>query len=494
VAIEFHSTATLYQPGITASAWPEGYDLLTIYQPHPPEPVSELILQPVLTPGAFLPGLALALAIGMLIGLERGWQMREEQAGSRVAGVRTFALIGLLGGLIGVELPGRLAILSLLLAGGAIGALLLGYVIDMRRDQNVSATSTIAAVLTLGLGATASSGHMALASVGAGAAVILLASRDALHRAIARTSESDVKAMLRLVLVILVILPLLPDKDMGPFGALNPQRLWLVVVMTGTISGVGYGLTRWLGEQRGALLTAAVGSLVSSTAVTVDSARRVRGGGGLTDHAAVAVASATMLARSLVLVSLLAPFALGAVARMVVPSLLVSLLAAATLLVLSRQSHTDVGMRDSKPPGLTLAFLFALSVALLSIASAWVENRWGGGSGAILIALGGTADIDAAIAAVGALPPQTLPAMSAALALASRQGRGSEHWTAAVAGALQGIGRNPLIWAIIAGLCASAVDLHLPFACDEFLRLLATAAGPVALFAIGLSLYIPGPL
>jgi malonate transporter and related proteins len=84
--------------------------------------------------------------------------------------------------------------------------------------------------------------------------------------------------------------------------------------------------------------------------------------------------------------------------------------------------------------------------------------------------------------------------MSAALALASREGRGGEHWTMAVKGALQGIGRNPLIWAIVAGLFASAFDVDLPFAIDEFLRLLATAAGPVALFAIGLSLFIPGPL
>jgi predicted permease len=84
--------------------------------------------------------------------------------------------------------------------------------------------------------------------------------------------------------------------------------------------------------------------------------------------------------------------------------------------------------------------------------------------------------------------------VSLALALASREGRGGEHWTTAVKGALQGIGRNPLIWAIVAGMFASAFGIGLPFAIDEFLRLLATAAGPVALFAIGLSLYIPGPL
>lgn len=388
--------------------------------PAPPGSAGELFPQPVLTPGEFLPGLALALAIGMLIGVERGWRMREEEAGSRVAGVRTFALVGLLGGLIGIELPGELGILSVILAAGAVAGLLLGYAVDMRQNHKVSVTSSVAAVLTLGLGATATSGHMALASVGAGAAVILLASRDALHRAIEFTSENDIKALLRLVLVVFIILPLLPDVGMGPFGALNPQRLWLVVVITAAISFAGYLLARWLGQQRGALLTAAVGSLVSSTAVTVDSARRVReGAAGLTDHAAVAIASATMLARSLVLVGILAPFALAAVAGMVVPALLVSIAGAAILLFLSRKRSSIIEMRDPKPPGLGLAFLFALSVAALSVGSAWAESSLGSGSGAILIAVGGTADIDAAIAAVGALPVGTLPLKSAALALAA---------------------------------------------------------------------------
>jgi uncharacterized membrane protein (DUF4010 family) len=300
-----------------------------------------------------------------------------------------------------------------------IAALLLGYAVDMRRDHNVSATSTIAAVLTLGLGAIATSGHMALASVGAGAAVILLASRDALHRAIELTSESDIKALLRLVLVVFVILPLLPDIGMGPFDALNPQRLWLVVVVTGAISFVGYVLAGWLGQRRGALITAAVGALVSSTAVTVDSARRIREGGGLINHAAVAIASATMLSRSLVLVAVLAPFALGRVAQMVVPSVLASLLAAAVLLVLGNREGSEIAMREPKPPGLLLAFLFALSVAVLSVASAWAESSLGSGSGALLITIGGTADIDAAIAAVGSLPPGTLPVKTAALALAA---------------------------------------------------------------------------
>jgi uncharacterized membrane protein (DUF4010 family) len=367
-----------------------------------------------------MPGLLLALAIGLLIGIERGWRQRGEQAGSRVAGVRTFTILALLGGLIGLQLSGRLHLFALLLAAGAITALLLGYWADMRRANNVSATSTLAAVVTLGLGALATTGNMALASLGAGAMVVLLASRDRLHRALRSASEADIKALLRLTLVVFIVLPLLPDAGMGPFDALNPRRLWLVVVITSTISFVGYGLARWLGERRGALVTAVVGALVSSTAVTLDCARRIRAGAaGPADEAAIAVASAIMLARALVMVGLLAPVALSAVAALVLPALAVAVIVAAALVYRSRRSTDAIALPDTKPPGLGLALLFALTVAALSIASAWAEANLGGGSGALVIALGGTADIDAAIAAVGSLPPGRLPLALAALALAA---------------------------------------------------------------------------
>lgn len=374
---------------------------------------------PATLPVGFI-GLLLALAIGFLIGIERGWRQREEKAGARVAGVRTFSLVGLLGGLVGLTAVGPLGYLALLLAGGALAALLLGYVGDMRKDGNVSATTTLAAVVTLGLGALATAGQMALAAVGAGAMVILLASREALHGAIRFTSESDLKALLRLVLVVFVILPLLPDAGMGPYGALNPRRLWLVVVITGSISFVGYILARWFGQRRGALVTAVVGALVSSTAVTLDSARRIRSGAaGPADQAAVAVASLMMLGRALLLVALLAPFALAAVALHVGPATVVALLAAAFLLYRALGSEAELAAPRLKPPGLGLAFLFAVTVAALALASAWSQSRFGGGSGALVIALGGTADIDAAIAAVGALPPGSLPLEAVALALAA---------------------------------------------------------------------------
>ena len=368
----------------------------------------------------FLPGLALALAIGLLVGIERGWRLRDEEAGGRVAGLRTFAILGLLGGLAGLEIAGQLRLLFLVLAGGTLGALLLGYSADMRRDGNVSVTSTLAAIVTLALGAMATNGHMAAASVGAGATVILLASRDALHRAIRYTSENDIKALLRFVLVVFVILPLLPDAATGPYDALNPRRLWMVVAVTVGISFIGYGLARWLGSRRGTLITGAVGALVSSTAVTLHCARRIREQGpSAPDEAAVALASVIMMGRSLVLVALLAPFAFLPIGTLVLPGLLVGAVGAAVLLWRSRRESAQPTAPETKPPGLALALIFALTVALISVVSAWAETRFGGGGGAAVIALGGTADIDAAIAAVGALPRGSLSNEAIALAIAA---------------------------------------------------------------------------
>lgn len=171
---------------------------------------------------AFLPGLALAVAIGLLIGFERVWQQREEPAGQRVAGIRTFALLGLFGGVLGLvgDRP-----LGLLAAAGAIVALLIGHTLDMRRSGIVSATGAAAAMLTLQLGALATGGQAVLAATAAAVLVALLASRTRLHALVEASSSAEVHALVRLSLMALLVLPLLPDVGLGPYGSLNPRRL-----------------------------------------------------------------------------------------------------------------------------------------------------------------------------------------------------------------------------------------------------------------------------
>jgi uncharacterized membrane protein (DUF4010 family) len=357
------------------------------------------------------------LGIGLLIGIERGWRMREEQPGTRVAGVRTFTLLGLVGGLAGLKLGLPLQILTLILAIGAAATVIVGYYLDARRDGNVSATSAIAGLLTLLLGGLAASGWMSLASVGAGATVILLALREPMHRALKETRPTEIKALVRLVLVVLVILPLLPNADLGPYG-LNPRRLWTVVVITGAVSFVGYVLVRLLGGRKGALTTAVVGALVSSTAVTLECSRRIRAEEAVqANQAAIVIASGVMMLRALLLVGLLTPAILGRFATLLAPALVLTAVEGAILVLRTRRDEGSLAPETIRPPDLKLALLFGGLVLLMAVAAGWAEQQMRG-SGAAVVAIGGMFDVDSAIAALGTLPPGTLTLELAAFAVA----------------------------------------------------------------------------
>lgn len=374
---------------------------------------------PMLDIAVVLPRLALATAIGLLIGAERGWRMRDEEPGSRVAGVRTFTMLGLLGGMASLAAAIGLGAVAALIVVGAIAMLMIGYHAQMRTEANLSVTSAVAAMATMLLGALATAGEMALASVGAGTMVALLASREALHAALAKTTRAEMTALVRMALVVFLILPLLPDAELGPFGGINPRRIWFVVVVTGGISLAGYAIARWQGGRNGTLMMAGVGALVSSTAVTLEAARRLREGHrGPAENGAVSLASLVMIARVLLLTAVVAPAVALSLAAMLAPGLAV----AAAFAALHLWQAFGLPAREGpaiRPPTLTLAFVFAGVVAVLTLAVRWAELRLGEGSGAFVIALGGALDVDSAIAAVGALPRGALPVRLAALAIAA---------------------------------------------------------------------------
>lgn len=381
--------------------------------------ISAVMAGPMLDIEALLPRLALATAIGLLIGAERGWRMRDEEPGSRVAGVRTFAMLSLLGGLTSLAASVGLGAVGILLVVGAIAMLMIGYHAQISTEKHFSVTSAVAAMITMLLGALATAGEMALASVGAGIMVALLASREALHGALEKTTRAEMTALVRMALVVFLILPLLPDANLGPFGGINPRRIWFVVVVTGSISLAGYAIARWQGGRNGTLMTAGIGALVSSTAVTVETARRLREGhGGPAENGSVSVASLVMIGRVLLLSAVVAPAVALSLTAMLGPALCV----AAVFAALHLWQAFGLAHGESaavRPPTLTLAFVFAGVVAALTLAVRWAEMRLGEGSGALVIALGGALDVDSAIAAVGALPNGALPIRLAALAIAA---------------------------------------------------------------------------
>ncbi len=212
--------------------------------------------------------LALALAIGLLIGVERGWQERERKPGARAAGLRTYGLIGLLGGVwgsVGTVLgPVTLGFAAL----GFAGTFAVFEYRDVKATGSVSATGLVAALLAFALGAYAALGDMATAGAAAVAATVILAERDAMHGFLEKLSWTELRAALLLLVMTFVLLPILPNRTIDPWDTLNPYQLWLMAILIAALSYIGYVCVRLWGEQRGLLFAGAAGALVSSTTVT----------------------------------------------------------------------------------------------------------------------------------------------------------------------------------------------------------------------------------
>ena len=351
---------------------------------------------------ADLARLVMPLAIGLLIGLERGWQQRSAQPGSRVAGLRTFGLFGLIGGLAGFAAgmtQGWAVSAVLLLAGCAL--VIIGY----RRDKSPSATTEAAALVTLGLGWLAGHGLPVPALALAVVTAFLLAQRQRLHAWIEGLSEGDFHAVVLFAVIAGALWPVLPDRAMGPMNAWNPRELWLVVVVVCAISFAGYVLGRRLGPERGVLAMAAVGAIYSSTAVTAALAQRIKTEPESRPRlaAGIAIASTVMFLRTGLLVGLLVPFALIGFARVVGPAALVALLLA-WLLARRAAVAPAGGAPTGNPFALLPALGFAVLVALVQLVVQWMQVRFGGSGVTITLALAGAMDVDAAIVALRGLP------------------------------------------------------------------------------------------
>lgn len=220
--------------------------------------------------------LGIAFAIGLLVGLERGWQHRDANEGQRVAGVRTLAIVGLAGGVCGL-LSQQLTpiILGLALLAMAI-MLTAAHLVSSRQLDNYGITSEIATFTTFVLGALAAVGLPSVAAAGAVAVVVLLGLKPELHRWLERLNHSEILAALELLVITVIVLPVLPDRAMGPWNALNPFLLWALIVLVTAMSFIGHFAVRMLGQTRGILLSGAVGGLASSTAVIVSFAQLAR--------------------------------------------------------------------------------------------------------------------------------------------------------------------------------------------------------------------------
>ena len=356
-----------------------------------------------------------ALAAGLLIGIERGWKLKNEKPGARVAGVRTFSLLGLLGGLAGLAGAIGQPPVAAIFALSGVAMLVVAYGRELRAGHD--ATSAVAALATVAIGFLAGAGSPGLAMAAAAAAVLLLALRRELHRFVGRMGEQDVKALARFAVIALGVMPLLPNRSMGPLDAWNPQKLWLVVVLVTGFSFAGYIANRLFGARWGTIGTALIGGAYSSTAVTASLALRLgRGQAGGPEPAGIALASAVMYLRVLLLVAVVATSYLLPVAIVIAPALVVGLIAGGLLWWRSKPGDT------AEPPGNPIALLpalgFLLFVAIAAVASRWAAGRFGEQGIAALILATGSFDVDVAIVTLGRLTPGSIAPALGGLALA----------------------------------------------------------------------------
>lgn len=342
--------------------------------------------------------LAIALLLGAIIGLERGWDAREQKPGERIAGIRTFALVGLLGGIsavLAMEIT-TWAFPVMLASVAAIG--LVAYSERLEHIRNFSITGMVGMLLTFCFGAVAVAVDPVIATASAVVTAILLDNKEEIHGWIHKLQAHELDAALKLLLISVVMLPLLPSAAMGPGGVLNPREIWWMVVLIASISFVGYFAIRVAGARKGILFTSLFAGLSSSTALTLHFSRQASKNPDFNPQfaAGILIACGTMFPRILVycliINTALLPSLIWPVAVMTM------LLYGPALLIWtrhSRQFQVSQPSLSQNPLDLSSALVFGLLLTAILVLGEFLKNSFGDAGIYALAATSGVADVDA---------------------------------------------------------------------------------------------------
>ncbi|MEX2478452.1 MAG: MgtC/SapB family protein [Gracilimonas sp.] len=365
-----------------------------------------------------------ALGVGLLIGIERGWYGRKEDEGDRVAGIRTFSLVGLLGGIWASLIPytGEWILGVVFLAFTALVIASYIFEIKVQGNDDIGITTEVALLITFSLGAWAALGYQLEALGSAVAVMTLLSMKPVLHRWLQKIDVEVIYAGIKLLIISVILLPLLPNQGYGPWETLNPYWIWWMVVLISGLSFFGYVMVKYVGENRGTILTAVIGGLASSTAVTVSLAQFAK------QHeknaskifiAGVLVASAIMFVRVIIEVSIVNPSILH---PLWIPLLTMLVLTLGCVLWLwktssSEQEDENPTLKLDNPLQLPTALKFgALLAVILVLATALRE--WFGDEGIYLLALlSGLMDVDAITLSLSKMAQNEITAAVATLGI-----------------------------------------------------------------------------
>ena len=362
-------------------------------------------------------GLLIASLGGAAVGLERQWSGHAEGPGARFAGIRTFTMLGSIGGLCGWLWTAGITLPAAILLAGAVAVITAAYIAGSRHD--IDGTTEVAALVVLAAGLLAGMGSVKLASGIIALLTLLLVEKSRLHAIVQRIDDVGLRSGVRFAVMALVILPLLPEGPYGPFGGIRPREIWALVLFFSGLSFAGYMARKVAGPDRGYLATGLLGGLVSSTNVTFTFARLSR-----TDVASERMlafgaigANAMLYPRVLVATAILN----AAVVRPLVPYLVLPALVAALVTVLGVRRASPAGAPDVSAANplqlraaLKMAALFQAVLMLVHL----VGEVWGQSGVFTSAAVLGLTDVDALTVSMARGVAETASPAVAALAIA----------------------------------------------------------------------------
>ncbi|KIF54725.1 MgtC/SapB family protein [Vibrio owensii] len=354
--------------------------------------------------------LFVALLLGAIVGTQRGWVMRNSVEGSRIAGIRTFSLVGLLGGLVGILAN----LYTPLLLGFALIALVIlaciAFVIQQKKSEDISITGVVSLVITFVLGSLAVSGEAVLAAAAAVITAVVLDNKKELHQALQRLQEYELDAALRLLLISIVLLPLLPNQAYGPWKALNPYEIWWMVVLIASISFVGYFAIKIGGAKRGILFTSVFAGLSSSTALTLQFSHLSREQEGISPLLAsgILLSCGTMFPRLLIVLSVLNPQLVSLLWPIVLVMMIALYLPAWWIWRRSEVEKIEQSNKQTNPLALQSALFFGVVLAIIMLLSHALSDWFGSAGILVLSAVSGITDVDAISLTLGRQSTQSL--------------------------------------------------------------------------------------
>ncbi|MAN59230.1 MAG: hypothetical protein CMC08_05265 [Flavobacteriaceae bacterium] len=357
--------------------------------------------------------LGIAIGLGMLVGIQR------QRSDNKMAGVRTFTLIAILGvvsGFLTREYDNPFIFPTF---GISITALLiLANMIKVKRlDQtDVGQTTEVAALLMFAIGGYLVLGDQVIAVVVGGVMAILLYVKEKLHDFIENLKDKDLAAIMTFAGISLVVLPILPDRTYGPLDVINPRNIWLMVTLIVGISVIGYFIYKYVGKNVGIISNGVLGGMISSTATTVSYARKTANAKNIHKMAAfvITAASAIALARVLVEVGVIIPEKLPQIMLPILAEFILMVALCGVLFYLISTDGKDEEMPEpDNPAQFKSALIFGLLYGLILLAVAFTKQEFGNDALYIVAIISGLTDVDAITLSLsqtmkgGGLPTET---------------------------------------------------------------------------------------